>query len=223
MLETVRIGDNELAKSPVSARSLRRGFKGLRVNGQTVSVELPLLERVYDLNAEIALKFPASFDPGLGQMGLLLGRQLVTEGYWCTPINSLCFGCTGGDGAHFSFLVTEDAITDHTPIIVTVPDGPGDAPEINIVLACGFEDFVRLGLHCGYFAMSQFAFNTQENLEHYARTDWDNEWFPSRNHRGVAEYASQALNLERLIYTPDEFASLQSKFRPLMQFREPEW
>ena len=153
-------------------------------------------------------------------MGLLLDRRLVNGGYWCTPANSLSFGGTGGDGAHFSFLVTDNAITDRTPVFISVPDNFGEPEEANIVLGRGFEDFIRLGLHCGYSCMAQFAFNPQESLKQYSHTDWDaaDSWLLSDNRKVVAEYVAKTLNLSQLTYSPDEFAAMQSEFKPLMRF-----
>jgi hypothetical protein len=211
-----------MADAPIDADVFRNAVENLHIDGQRITVTVPLLERVYDLNAEITAKFPAGWDTGMGQMGLLLNRRLENEGYWCTPTNSLSFGETGGDGAHFSFLITENKITDKTPVIISVPDNFGDPDDANVVLGRGFEEFVRLGLHCGYFSMAQFAFNNQAALKHYARADWDDadSWFPSGNHRIVAEYVSKKLNLKRLAYSADELAELQSEFKPLMQFKD---
>ena len=88
-----------MAEATLDASVLRKSLNELRLAGQSVSIDLPLLEQVYDLNREVAEKFPAKGDTGIGQMGLLLDRRLETSGYWCTPINSLSFGGTGGDGA----------------------------------------------------------------------------------------------------------------------------
>lgn len=184
-------------------------------------MDLPLLERAYDLHAEIVTRFPADWDNGLGQMGLLLFGQLATGEYWCTPTNSLSFGTTGGDGAHFSFLLSDNAITDRTPVIISVPDNFGSPKCANVVLGRGFEDFVRLGLHCGYFAMAQFAFDAKNALKHYARTDWEyvDTWGASDQHKIVAEFAAKYLRLTSLAYTPDQFEALQAEFAPLMQFK----
>ncbi len=124
-------------------------------------------------------------------------------------------------GRTFSFLITGDAITDRTPVIITVPD-QAELDDANVVLGRGFEDFVRLGLHCGYFSMAQFAFDREDTLKHYARTDWDDAelWFPSDNHKVVAEYVSKKSNLKRLAYSANEFAALQTEFKPHMQFKD---
>jgi len=209
----------DMAEAPLDASVLRKSLNELRFAGKRVSVDLPLLAEVYDLNKEVAEKFPANWDTGIGQMGLLLDRKLETSGYWCTPTNSLSFGGTGGDGAHFSFVVTDNRITDHTPVIVSIPDNFGEPEDANVVLGRSFEDFVRLGLHCGYFSMARFAFDAQDALKHYARNDWDEEWFPSANHRVVAEYLAKRLNFSRLVYSADEFSELQASFKPLLQFK----
>lgn len=211
-----------MADAPIDARWLRRALHDLQLDGQRLVLDLPLLERVYDLNAEVTKKFPAQWGDGMGQMGLRLTRRLKNGGYWCTPTNSVSFGGTGGDGAHFSFLISENTITDRTPVIISVPDYIGEAQDANVVLARSFEGFVRLGLHCGYFSMAQFAFCAEASLRHYSRTDWDDAdaWFPSKQHKVVAEYVSQALKLGRLTYSRDEFADLQSQVKPIMKFND---
>jgi len=212
----------DMEETPLDASVLRRSVKDLRLEGHPIRVNLPLLERLYDLNAEVATKFPAGWDNGMGQMGLLLSRRVYNGGYWCTPTNSLSFGGTGGDGAHFSLLITGDSIDEETPVIVTVPDNFGEPADANVVLGRGFKDFLRLGLHCGYFSMAQFSFNANEALEHYSRTDWDGgeSWFPSDNHRVVAEHVAKTLNFTRLVYSPAEFEELQVEFKPLMRFKD---
>jgi hypothetical protein len=202
--------------------ALRSSLKHLALDGVPVEVDLPLVQKVYDLNADIALRFlTQKGDVGMGRMGLLLYRQWSSEEYWCTPLNSLAFGHTGGDGAHFSFLLTGNRIDANTPVIISVPDAYGEPTNANVVLARGFKDFVRLGLHCGYFSMANFAFDFEETLQHYRRTDWDNpeDWFPSPQHRVVAEYVGKALSLTPLAYSKDQYGELQTTFRPLMQFR----
>lgn len=212
----------EISNAPLDAGSLKNALKDLHLSGQRITFDLPLLARLYDLNAEIAIKFPSRADPGIGQMGLLLNHRFERGGYWCTPINSLSFGSTGGDGAHFSFLILNNEITDNTPVIISVPDNFGCPENANVVLSRNFVDFVRLGLHCGYFSMAQFAFDAEDALKHYSRTDWEDSgsWFPSDNHRVVAEFIATRLNLKRLAYSSDEFAELQAQFKPLLRFKK---
>ena len=209
---------DDIAETPLDANVLRNSLSGLQQEGQPISVDLPLLERLYDLNAEIAMKFPAKWwDSGIGAMGLLLDHRLKNGAYWCTPTTSVSFGGTGGDGAHFSFLMTDNRITDQTPVIVSVPDNFGEPEDANVVLGRNLEEFLRLGLHCGYFSMAQFAFDAQASLKHYARNDWDESWFPSDNHKIVAEYLAKSLRLTRLIYSPEDFSALQSRFKRLLR------
>jgi hypothetical protein len=192
------------------------------LDGVPVDVDLPLIRKLYDLNADITLRFlNLKGDVGMGNMGLLLYREWRPEEYWCTPTNSIAFGHTGGDGAHFSFLPTNHRIDLETPVIISVPTAYGELTDANVVLGRGLEDFVRLGLHCGYFSMANFAFDPAETLEHYSRTDWDNpeDWFPSPQHRIVAEYVAERLCLTPLTYTKHQFESMQTEFKPLMEVR----
>jgi hypothetical protein len=207
-----------MSEKPLDSDVLHISLAHLRCEGNPISVDLPLLSRLYDLNRELAEKFPTPRSEGLGQMGLRLESRLQPGGYWSTPINSLSFGNSGGDGTHFSFLLIDYTISEETPVIVTVPDAYGEPKEANIVLGAGLCDFLRFGLHCGYFSMAQFAFDWAETCSHYAREDWDPASYPSDNHRVVSEYVSKALAITRLIYSPDELSVLQAKYRPLMRF-----
>jgi hypothetical protein len=202
--------------------NLRPSLEHLTVEGVPVELDLPLIQKIYDLNADITLRFlKQKGDAGIGNMGLLLYDEWEPQGYWCTPANSLAFGHTGGDGAHFSFLLTSNRIDSSTPVIISVPDAYGEPADANFVMGRGFEDFLRFGLQCGFFSMANFAFDLDETLQHYSRTDWrlPEDWFPSPQHRVVAEYVAEKLRLTPLTYTKDEFERLQSEFRPLMQFR----
>jgi hypothetical protein len=41
--------------------------------------------------------------------GISLDRPpLEWDGYWCTPVNSIRFASTGGDGTHFSLVYSDE-------------------------------------------------------------------------------------------------------------------
>ena len=109
-----------------------------------VAVNVPLIARLRKLDVEIGRKFPGGFE-GLGDAGLAFMSELQRDDYWCTPRNSLGFGGTMGD-ASFSFIVTNNEVTDSSPIVMTVPSNSGLAEHANVILAKNFEHFVRLGL-----------------------------------------------------------------------------
>lgn len=57
--------------------------------------------------------------------GLITNNKYL-EKHNCTPINTILFACTGGDGVHFSYLPISDVIN---PIVMTVPANWGQTIE----------------------------------------------------------------------------------------------
>ena len=112
-----------------------------------VRFELPLFERLLEADQAIQQRFPRQYGAGLESLGLILRRPADWEngGYYCTPVNSLCFGRTGVDGEHFSFLVQDGVINNQSPIIVTAPCAY-DSEMPNAVVAETFEDFIGLDM-----------------------------------------------------------------------------
>jgi hypothetical protein len=197
-----------------------------------VRVQHPLLDALRDFDAEAAQRFPADFDNGLGQMGLLLHPRLENCGYWCTPKNSLTFASTGGDGVHFSFIVQSDEIVEDSPVIVTVPANFGEPEDANFIVADNLRNFLRFGLHRGYFALEQLAYYRDLTLEAYSSADWrpTEDWHYSvgysleENGQLVRDFLIERFDLTPLSYTVAEFEALQRKFRPILEYRsEDEW
>ena len=95
-----------------------------------------LLEHLWTLADEVA----ASGQPKttlFGECGLFLERPLVRYEYFCTPLNSLTFASTGGDGVHYGFLLFDDVAYDELPVIMTVPM----SDRRNIVVAESLKEF----------------------------------------------------------------------------------
>src|SRR5262249_27619802 len=146
---------------------------------------------------------------------------------WCTPRNSLAFGGNGGDGFHFSFLVTGSRIDAATPVIGSAPDFSGDPPLANVILAGTFENFLRLGLTRGYFGMYVFVHHRVKALAAYGSPDWR----PSDSSdeaaglgiddrkTDIARDIAGALDLTPLAYSEGEFQDLQDQYKPLLRFK----
>lgn len=113
-----------------------------------IHIDHPLLKQLQAFNLEAAKEFPTSFDPGLGQISLLLEMPLKHGGYYCTPLNSLSFGGTGCDGVHFSFIVENNSITEDSPVIVTTPEG--GCGYSSPIAAENLRDFLRASLIGGF-------------------------------------------------------------------------
>jgi hypothetical protein len=93
----------------------------------------------------------AVFEP----IGLFLqdpSAELVDGGYDDSPVGSVMFASTGGDGVHFSVLPVSDG-TD--AVVMTVPM-QGDDP--NHVLGASLPEFLALGFRTGYFVLEQLAY-----------------------------------------------------------------
>ena len=136
------------------------------------SIQHPLLDALREFDTEAARRFPADFDNGLGQMGMLLAPTLENCGYWCTPKNSLTFASTGGEGVHFSFLVQDGKVTESSPVILTVPANAFEPDGANFVVAEDLRNCLRFGFHRGYFALEQLAYDRDLTLEAYSSPDW---------------------------------------------------
>ena len=89
-------------------------------------------------------------------IGLILEDEPARMDYFCTPVNSVTFGSTGGDGVHFGFLRSRSNTRE--PIVMTVPMSDVQ----NIVLAENFHEFLQLGYHTGFFSLEQLAYNWDE-------------------------------------------------------------
>jgi hypothetical protein len=90
-------------------------------------------------------------------LGFELLDDLENFGYHCSPVNSLAFGATGGDGVHLSLL---DGPPSPGAIVVTTPTA--DNP--NSVIAESFADFLRLGYHGGFGWLEELG-HSREDLQ----------------------------------------------------------
>jgi hypothetical protein len=92
------------------------------------------------------------FDP----IGLILIRPLENMGYESTPVNSLTFAHTGGDGVHFSLVSLEGKVSDTSPVVMTVPANYGSE---NLIVGENLVEFLCLGERVGYFCLEQLTYN----------------------------------------------------------------
>jgi len=133
------LDEHSAAEVEVDPRALRR-----------ITVDHPLLERLRDLDKEARQRFPSRFDRGLAGVGLILYQQLVVSTCeWCPPLNCRTFAETGGDGIHFSLLVQDGAITENSPIVMTIPPDGGQS----LIVGETLYDFLCFGAHNGFFAL----------------------------------------------------------------------
>jgi hypothetical protein len=95
--------------------------------------------------------------------GIYLYRPpLLTGGYWCTPANSVEFAYTGGEGCHFSFLLSGRELKEPCPVVMTCP-GAGSCRN-NVIVGEDLMEFLCLGLRTGYFVLENLA-NSAEDFD----------------------------------------------------------
>lgn len=194
-----------------------------------VSYQLPLYDALLALDAEIRHRYPAPEDEygdGVDALGVSFSEsgRFARGRYWCTPLNTLAFAWTGGDGEHFSFLVTNDRIDEKTPIVLTAPTGN----DVNLIIAPDFQTFLRIGIHQSLFSLSQFAYAKENALQACDReaeaaakglaeigrspsTDWT---------QAVRAFVAKRLNLQPYWYSSQAFEELQSRANALVMSQE---
>jgi hypothetical protein len=130
----------------------------------------------------------SEWNNALDPIGLISLTPPRSYGYWCTPLNSLTFAVTGGDGVHYGLLAVDGKFTDFSPVVMTVP--MCDTP--NTIVGAGLEEFLALGCRYGYFALEQLVYNREATLRELE----------------LARYAPEMGQEERALLT-----SLSSEFR----------
>ena len=113
--------------------------------------------------------FSLVFDP----IGLILFRPVKKEGYESTPVNSLAFATTGGDGVHYSLLCLGGEISDLSPVVMTVPMNFGKE---NLIVGSDIKEFLCLGCQVGYFFLEGLTYQSEQSETIYWLTHPD-EWF----------------------------------------------
>jgi hypothetical protein len=238
MLGCAKAGNNGIANTGDEAvedsdapdeNSLGPGFTtdGTALAGQGIEVDLPLLHRIHELEAELSRNQRHRYDYGFFFLGLQLKSKLKTETSWCTPRNTIAFGENGGDGFHFSFLVTDNRIDANSPVVGSAPDFSADLPLANVILATNFENFLRLGLTRGYFGMYLFVHDPATAVAAYGSPDWQ----PSNSShlaagldvddrkKEITRQIMTRLNMTPLTYSDSEFQAIQDEFKPLLKFK----
>jgi hypothetical protein len=183
-----------------------------------VSVNVPLLDELRRVDQELRERFvdwhgrPAS----LFELGLGLDKELDNHRYdHCTPLNCRTFAGTGGDGHHFSFLVTDGTITESSPIVATAPDYGGQSA----VIAESLQQFLRLGCVYSYDALGSLLLGEDEKLIEYCAPVADPAAieFPYAPFEGpMLAYLRQRLNLEP--WTDwQSLRAIQQKYKPKLQ------
>jgi len=182
------------------------------------NVCLPLYEALWGLDYEIRQLFPVEKwqQAGVSALGIKFSpiHSLSNGEYWCTPLNTLAFARTGGDGEHYSFLVQQRSVNSSSPVVLTAPS----SSHHNYIVAPDFETFLRAGLSRAFFGLSQFAYNSEETLAAYGSPDWTASseshesvgYAPDNCQREVMRFVATRLGLQPFWYTPDKYTEYQA-------------
>lgn len=136
-------------------------------------------------------------------IGLVLQPKLENYGYWCTPINSLTFANTGGEGVHFSFLSTEP--DNNTPIVMTVP-----MIGKNIILGENLSEFLALGLKFSYGSLEQLAYSYEETIADIQKNEYDVD--STKGERQLLKSISDKFKLETWVDIKERLKELHEEY-----------
>ena len=117
----------------------------------------PSLEKLWNLTGAHRDGYKDSENAYFDPIGLILLKDPVCWGYWCTPINTISFATTGGDGVHFGFLCEKNTPTENSPIVMTLPS----ADTSNIIIGENFKEFLSFGCRLGYFELEQIEYQPE--------------------------------------------------------------
>lgn len=181
-----------------------------------IKVDHPLLDALRLVDEEMCRKFQRQDVPALFDLGLRLDRELDASRYpSCTPNNCRSFASTGGDGVHFSLLIQDHAITEASPVVMTVPL-PGDS----VIVGETLFDFLCLGVRWGYFMLEGLIHDPDETLRMYTSPDWQ----PPKDWEGPSSFNLELLDFlaRRLDLKPwssgERFQELQDRYGPLLKY-----
>jgi len=168
----------------------------------------PLLSKLW-LTAE-RLGRERATDPRfvLDPCGLLLEWPPRRWDYFCTPLNSLTFASTGGDGVHYGLLTVPGRSADATPVVMTVPM----AGTYNVVIAETLEEFLGLGYFVGWFALEQLTYQPAWAVRFFGRprSDW-----PERE--ALLVHLRAALDIHHVPLRQRRIRHLQSTYLHLLR------
>ena len=115
----------------------------------------PTYQQILNLAERLSRRLEASPESVFEPIGLILQVPPERWDYFCTPLNSLTFASTGGDGVHFGFMLIDGRAP--APILMTVPM----ADEKNYVVGESLFEFLCLGVRRGYFYLEQLAYGRE--------------------------------------------------------------
>jgi hypothetical protein len=216
--------DDSLTPAPTESASDSNSGDDHMPKAPKIVVNLPLLDALWELDPIIRERFPGDYRDGIAAVGIGFAKsnEFKHGDYYCTPKNSVAFAWSGGDGEHYSFIVRNNKVDADSPVILTAPANSGDE---NHLIADNFQNFLRLGLRRGFFGIGQFAYDPDEALAAYGNPDWvptkkshySVGFVPDDRQLQVLSFVAEALGLQPLSYTSEEYAKLQARLAELIR------
>ncbi|MBH9579386.1 hypothetical protein [Inhella proteolytica] len=147
------------------------------------------------------------FDP----IGLILLAPPRNYGYWCTPLNSLTFATTGGDGVHYGLLALDGQFTDFSPVVMTVPMSDTS----NTIVGANLKEFLALGIRFGYFGLEQLVYDRHNTMQELELPNFDQEM--SQRERSLLNLISSEFNIRPWSRVDQRLKELQAQFAAALQ------
>jgi hypothetical protein len=162
------------------------------------------------------------FDP----IGLILIRPLKQEEYDSTPVNSIAFASTGGEGVHFSLLQIYEEVSHESPVVMTVPMNYGNE---NLIVGSSIWDFLCFGCEVGFSFLELLTYGDSKSDAVYWLTHPE-EWLASlRNNPETSLRIDDIMNLLNLLRSEfdlrpwenieENLQSLGEKYFSLLELR----
>ncbi|CAB4541502.1 unannotated protein [freshwater metagenome] len=127
------------------------GLLGTSTAMMAVMVDVPRdLRTLWRLTGADPFDPAADWNTMFESVGLILYALPRREEYWCTPINSITFATTGGDGVHFGWVTLPGRPVDDAPIVMTVPMAETTT---SVIVGRDLREFLSLGCRFGYFTL----------------------------------------------------------------------
>jgi hypothetical protein len=119
-------------------------------------------DELYKLASKVAEKIDSDESEAFESIGLLLidEQSRYSENY--SPLNSISFARTGGDGVHFGLLKLNNEIDNESPVVMTVPC---NIDCINTIVGENLYDFLCLGSVTGFFFLEQLSYKKERYLD----------------------------------------------------------
>jgi hypothetical protein len=167
------------------------------------------LQEIWATAERLGQRFGVRGNEFLDELGLFLEIPPSRWEYFCTPLNSVTFGSTGGDGVHYGLLQLEGVPEHEQPVIMTVPM----SDQHNVVVAENLEEFLSLGYHVGWFSLEQIVYQSEEVVAAYHAAE-DPDESPDQKQRLIAFREELALNHQRI--SSQRLADLERRFKSLV-------